>query len=193
MHKKLFAFAKGEAAADDRKLISIDLSGAFWCACAQHHCWVTFTFPNVVLLLLEREKCWATEMSCFGARDLGLRSWCGVELLGSGSCSVWHQCLPILSWMQQRKAFTVKATIQKIQILTLTQPFQGSYATDLISLSPLPPHHDGTFLVGSLCEYNKWKYSVALLIGTISLPRRDRPPPLLVALWIWLYFCELPV
>lgn len=47
--------------------------GAFWCPCAQHHCWVTFSFPNVVLLLLEREKRWATAMLCLGARDLGLR------------------------------------------------------------------------------------------------------------------------
>lgn len=33
MHKKLFIFAKEEAAADDREFISIDLSGLFDASC----------------------------------------------------------------------------------------------------------------------------------------------------------------
>lgn len=58
----------------------------------------------------------------------------------------------------------------------LTQLLQGSYTTDLVSLCPLPAQHGGTFsilrtLVWPLCEGGKWKYLVALRVGTVCFPK----------------------
>lgn len=88
---------------------------------AWHRCWMTLCFPNIDATTARvRKKRPATAMLFLSAGALGLRKWCRVELpcrLDVKGSILWLQqmllclacqCLPILAWMGQRKAFTLK-------------------------------------------------------------------------------------